>query len=482
MRAWRGLKGCDEADEKDARAPLFTSAQQAHEYRQCHWTGSSPREPEFRHAISLVTEWRDLETHVLDRRREVREALGPAAWARSREFLVNKRDAPLLGPGAATDMDVLSQYTGPGFSDLPLPLLADYQKTLTGWVGNSKAPVPPVVPLTPWVARQPCAVFRGGATGGGTTAETNLRLRLCQLSAQWQMHDDILLDAALTSWNPRHKRCPLDGVIKLIAPDTAAPPLKREDAGRHNFLSMEKQATQYRWSILLDGNVGASRLGELATKGFLVFVPVSTTPQVAFYWLMRPRVHYVPVKADLSDLRDLLQFYKENDDAGARIASNLRQLAELHLSRQAIEQATAKVFLSVRSRLGHAAVQRSLWDIWSRCRASIYCLLDGDGRVRAFVPFANKYFQNDWPPAFLRTSPGPLACFLETATLRFGHEDVLEDTKRWWDNGNLICNVLPSCVWGESLIAEARVLMECAGKLQRVATRRHQSLRWAPVH
>jgi hypothetical protein len=136
------------------------------------------------------------------------------------------------------------------------------------------------------------------------TAATNTRLHLCSLSAAWSSnhcHTPELLNAKLTSWNPRHKLGP-DGVVRVIDPTSAAPPLTARDAGRQHYLSLSRQ-TLWKYSILVDGNVGASRLGELAELQFLVFWVYSEQPQVGMAWCgLRAWVHYIPVRSDLSDL------------------------------------------------------------------------------------------------------------------------------------------------------------------------------------
>lgn len=50
-----------------------------------------------------------------------------------------------------------------------------------------------------------------------------------------------------------------------------------------------------------------------------------------FYPAMKPWVHYIPVKEDLSDVRDLLEFAKENDDVVHEIAKRGRQFIWDHL-------------------------------------------------------------------------------------------------------------------------------------------------------
>ena len=55
----------------------------------------------------------------------------------------------------------------------------------------------------PWALRQPTAFFRGGATGGGVTPETNQRMRLVQLSMESWAKDRHVSTLTLVATRPR---------------------------------------------------------------------------------------------------------------------------------------------------------------------------------------------------------------------------------------------------------------------------------------
>ncbi|KAK6175502.1 hypothetical protein SNE40_013955 [Patella caerulea] len=55
-----------------------------------------------------------------------------------------------------------------------------------------------------------------------------------------------------------------------------------------------------------------------------------------FYPIMKPWVHYIPVKQDLSDVEDLLHFAKENDEVAKKIATRGRQFIWDHLKMEDI--------------------------------------------------------------------------------------------------------------------------------------------------
>ena len=446
--------------ESCPQAPVFESGGEAHAYRRELKRRAARAGAEF----GLLTSWDSIVNVLLPRREACLLGLTRAEREGAREFLLNKRDAPLLplAEAAPGQLPVFSQYTcAATHADLPLPCLSDYRRSLAGlWVGECIHPQTHPEAVPPWETRRPGAVFRGGATGGGVTAETNPRLRLCALSATWwrDRRRKSLLNAALTSWNPRHKRG-ADGVVRVIDPATAAPPLTREDVGRRNFLTMRQQA-QWRYYVLLDGNVGASRLGELAEFRFTVLMCASALPQVELHSGLVPWVHFVPLRADLADLEERIRWCRANDAAAARIALALAtRLVPCTTSSAATEERLCRR-LSALPAVSEEAPEAALLHVWRRSRAAVYCLVVGN-KVALFAPFANADFRNDWSED-MTTSPRNLGDFLDLAAARFGPEDVIQDPSRWWDSGSLVCNVMPREIWGCAMLPELARLVQRA--------------------
>ncbi|MGH0131677.1 UNVERIFIED_CONTAM: hypothetical protein FKN15_032752 [Acipenser sinensis] len=85
------------------------------------------------------------------------------------------------------------------------------------------------------------------------------------------------------------------------------------------------------WYLFNFRGVAASfRLKHLFLCGSLVF-HVGDEWLEFFYPQLKPWVHYIPVKQDLSDLRELLQFVKENDNIAQEIAKRGHQFIFDHL-------------------------------------------------------------------------------------------------------------------------------------------------------
>jgi hypothetical protein len=159
--------------------------------------------------------------------------------------------------------------------------------------------------------KKPIAVFRGGSTGCGWTAETNPRLRAVQLSKQ---HPD-LLDAQLTT---------ITGTMKIH---------KTRRAGRVNSkefrvgsrISFEEQS-HYKYILHLDGNVGAYRLAQWMLLGSTILLQESGS-MLWFQHLMKPWTHYVPVNDRLNDLIEKIQWCKTHESECKQMAEHARTLA-----------------------------------------------------------------------------------------------------------------------------------------------------------
>ncbi|XP_019967883.2 protein O-glucosyltransferase 1 [Paralichthys olivaceus] len=90
---------------------------------------------------------------------------------------------------------------------------------------------------------------------------------------------------------------------------------------------------KYKYLFNFRGVAASFRLKHLFLCGSLVF-HVGDEWQEFFYAQLKPWVHYVPVKQDLSDVRELLQFVQENDAIAQEIASRGKEFILNHLRMQ----------------------------------------------------------------------------------------------------------------------------------------------------
>ena len=78
---------------------------------------------------------------------------------------------------------------------------------------------------------------------------------------------------------------------------------------------------QYKYQINIDGTVAAYRFPYLMGGGSLILKQDSQYYE-HFYRHLRPWVHYVPVKRDLSDIVERLQWALDHDDEVLYLAAS----------------------------------------------------------------------------------------------------------------------------------------------------------------
>ena len=126
----------------------------------------------------------------------------------------------------------------------------------------------------PWSDKKETAFFRGSATGGGTTVDTNQRLHLALLSYIWEkdasakgepLSPDYVphLDAKITRWNFRDKKIAGEKV-KFI--NTKEFPFS---GGPENFTPIYEQSA-FKYLIYAEGHCAACRYGFMMRLGSVI--------------------------------------------------------------------------------------------------------------------------------------------------------------------------------------------------------------------
>jgi hypothetical protein len=175
-----------------------------------------------------------------------------------------------------------------------------------------------------WNTRTPTVIFRGGGTGCGVDIDSNQRLMLAHLSHEWESNDlynennkidkTKYLDFGIVGWNSREKK-PINNKMTYIKPKN----FKFQLANRMN----REQQLQYKYQIYVDGHVAAYRMcWLLATQSVILKVESKHDYQLWYFPLLKANTHYIPVKADLSDLAKQIEWCKRNDAKCKKIADN----------------------------------------------------------------------------------------------------------------------------------------------------------------
>ncbi len=180
-----------------------------------------------------------------------------------------------------------------------------------------------------WKSKKPIALFRGGATGCGYNSENNQRLKLekiyrdlQELQSKFPENKDLLfsgdLDIGITSVS---KKYIIDesGKLGFINPSEFGISKLSE--------KMSKQLqSNYKYILVVEGNVSAHRLVTDMLFNSVIFL-VDSIYTVWLSYLLKPYVHYIPIKSDFSDLFEKLEWCKSNDKKCEAIALNSRKLA-----------------------------------------------------------------------------------------------------------------------------------------------------------
>ncbi|XP_070711881.1 protein O-glucosyltransferase 1 [Pempheris klunzingeri] len=169
------------------------------------------------------------------------------------------------------------------------------------------------------------------------------------------MRDDLKKSAAQWPWKKKESRGFFRGSRTsperdpLILLSREAPELADAEYTKNQAWKSEKDTLgrppakeiplvdhcKYKYLFNFRGVAASFRFKHLFLCGSLVF-HVGDEWQEFFYPQLKPWVHYMPVKQDLSDVRELLQFAKENDAIAQEIATRGKEFILSHLQMQDI--------------------------------------------------------------------------------------------------------------------------------------------------
>jgi hypothetical protein len=276
------------------------------------------------------------------------------------EFFVNRRDFPLLKTDSTEpynhiyDSDsipllshnypkyspILSMVSAQGFADIPIPTGDDWARVS---IADSKYFAHSSVRsftssgdtcgatslLKPWTERIPTAIFRGASTGVGVTIQTNPRLRLASMSKTSPKDSNGIpyLDAGITKWNLRPRKISGEKYLQTI--DIQNLPFTLS-----NFVSPQEQ-TMFKYIINVQGHVASYRLSRELESGSCILL-VECQYKLWYSPLLVAYTHYVPVKSDLSDLFNQIEWCKTNDSKCKQIAENALTFSKTYLTKDGI--------------------------------------------------------------------------------------------------------------------------------------------------
>lgn len=201
----------------------------------------------------------------------------------------------------------------------PNPYLIDQALTLSERrAGNT----------VPWAAKRARAYWRGTLTAGNSITNEAMvaqqgRVRLAKIAAGRPLDFDV----AFTD---------------IDLKDTWSPPVKQEmfrayrSATHSSVADFFTTLPQYKYLVNVDGVSVAWRGLALLSSGSVMLLQASDRGEF-FSEDMQPWVHYVPLKRDLSDLLQTLDYLRANDQLASRIAQAGQDFADSSLTFPGLE-------------------------------------------------------------------------------------------------------------------------------------------------
>ncbi|OQV19090.1 O-glucosyltransferase rumi-like protein [Hypsibius exemplaris] len=230
------------------------------------------------------------------------------------ELVVNVRDNPQVSAHEAAPFPVFSFSKNADYQDILYPAwtfwtggpaIVSYPRGLGRW-DLMRERIDAAAEKVPWEEKLPIGFFRGSRT----SAERDPLVLLSRTRPD-------LLDVKYT---------------KNQAWRSLKDSLGEEPAAE---VSLENHC-QYKYLFNFRGVAASFRLKHLFLCESVVFNVDSDWIEF-FYPGLKPWVHYIPVRTDLSDVEELLEFAKDNDALARQIASRGKEFIFRHLRMEHVE-------------------------------------------------------------------------------------------------------------------------------------------------
>ena len=232
---------------------------------------------------------------------------------------------------------ILSRCTTDLFADIPIPTEDDIarisnkifpDKCKTNYTNNSIKDVE-----MNWNNKINKAIFMGQATGCGITINDNMRLKAASISIKYPEY----LKVGITGWNRRLKKY-MNKPLEIINPDNFDFKLSEKIS--------RKEISKYKYQLEIDGHVSPFRLSfDMSYNSILLIV--ESEYKMWFSNLLKPYIHFIPIKKDLSNLISQIEWCKKNDDKCKVIAKNALEFYNNFLSKEGIFDYLQSLFIEI---------------------------------------------------------------------------------------------------------------------------------------
>ena len=285
------------------------------------------------------------------------------------EFFVNRRDFPLLTTNETEPYNmiygknfplcshnytkyapILSMVTREDYADVAIPTWEDWERVSSIEKGKffPKSCKNYNVDFNlDWESKKNIAMFRGGSTGPGINIKTNPRLHVAHISSVLKptYKGNSIIDAGITNFNMRPR-------LIHFSSRTVLTTIKKENLlfKKASFLSQQEQSN-YKYIINIPGHSAAFRLGYEMKMGSCILL-VDTPYKLWFRKYLIKYKHFIPIKADLSDLIEKIKWCIDNDDKCKIIAQNALEFYNKYLNENGVLDFLQGLLCNIKKEIG----------------------------------------------------------------------------------------------------------------------------------
>jgi hypothetical protein len=284
------------------------------------------------------------------------------------EFFVNRRDFPFLKKDLTESysslfsenqnllsykfdryIPILSMCVTDEHADLPIPTWDDWSHI--EYLASSKYFPKSSIDYScltkfnkEFNSKKDCLIFRGASTGNGLEIETNPRLKASYLSFKLNRGD---IDLGITSWKMR-PRMQFNKDRNCCEADTFD--VEKFEFPLVNYISLEEQSN-YKYILHIQGHSFAYRLTSELAMGSVILM-VQSEYSIWYSHLLKENVHYIPIKADLSDLVEKFDWCLQNPEECKRIAASALEFYEKYLNRDFVFNYLQSLLYKLKEKMG----------------------------------------------------------------------------------------------------------------------------------
>jgi hypothetical protein len=256
------------------------------------------------------------------------------------EHIYDSKTIPLKNYNYDQYAPILGFNTTDEHADIPIPNMDDWRRSMKLYFGTQCNGYANLERTPEWDTKKPTAIFRGAATGCGTTIHNNQRIKLAYISKNWEKDEKRkdYLNAGISTWAVRDKK-KMGEPMRFVRPMTGDPELDENPLTVHlrlkEYVPMDRQI-EYKYVVYVDGNAAAYRYLTLMDTGSTILKVESMYGyKMWFYDELKgydirkggevTDHDHVIVDENLENLEDVIVWCREHDNEARLISENAKR-------------------------------------------------------------------------------------------------------------------------------------------------------------